>query len=91
MNYECHITIKAEAANIGEKVAAEMQWKTSEIKRDPILGPDTHFYLTAHDTDLGRMTRKMHHTACYLENEGAEVLRKKIELIVYDTKTGVGL
>lgn len=91
MTYECHITTAVADAEIAEKIAIEFKWKTSEIKRDPVLGDGSHFYLTAHDTNFHRLYTKMIMTAADLRNIGCAVLREKIEHIVYDTKTGTGL
>lgn len=90
MSYECHITTTVAAAEEGERIAAAHGWKTSEIKRDPVLGDGSHFYLTAHDTNFPRLLMKMQLAACDLRAAGCAVLREKIEHIVYDTKTGVG-
>lgn len=86
MIYECHITISSDDAAVGEQVADELHWKTSEIARDPVLGQATYFYLTSHDTDTERMFRRMRQCSTTLLNSGVNVIREKIELIIYDTK-----
>lgn len=91
MTYECHITIQVKDAEIGEKVAAAHCWKTSEIKRDPVLGDGSHFYLTRHSKNFLDMVDRMELISAALRKEAVEILRQKIEHIVYDTKTGVGL
>lgn len=90
MSYECHITTTIGDADAAERIAATFGWKTSEIKRDPVLGDASHFYLTAHDSNYLRLHQKMIMAADDLRNLGCMVLREKIELIVYDTKTGTG-
>lgn len=89
--YECHITVTIADAVEAEKIAIEFKWKTSEIKRDPLLGEGSHFYLTAHDANFQRLYTKMIMTAADLRSCFCTVLREKIEHIVYDTKTGVGV
>lgn len=91
MNYECHITIAVKDAEKACKLLQAFNWKTSEIKRDPILGDGSHFYFTRHDQSHGKIETHMRLAANTLRYAGIEVLREKIELIVYDTKTGVGL
>lgn len=89
MTYECHITIAVKHADVGEKVATAFGWKTSEIKRDPLLGDDSHFYLTAHEHARDKMRAAMLEVEKTLQNMQVPILRSKIEHIIYDTKTGV--
>jgi hypothetical protein len=89
MNYECHITLNLSDAAVGEAVAQELHWKTSEIARDPVLGKASYFYLTTHDNDVQRMFQRMNFACMTLENWGVKVVREKIELIIHDTKTKV--
>jgi hypothetical protein len=87
--YECHITLPLSAREIGCKVAEEFHWSTSEIERDPVLGKASYFYLTSHDKDQVRLFKRMEQAADACINLGAEVVRKKIEHIIYDTKMKV--
>lgn len=89
--YECHITVPAARRNEAIKVAAQRGWKTSEIARDPILGDGTYFYLTSHDDNLITLHGRMSLCALNLREWGVPVIRQKIEMIVYDTKTGIGV
>jgi hypothetical protein len=91
MNFECHITTTVASAEKAEVVASELGWKTSEIRRDPVLGDASHFYLTMHGSVYTRVHDAMRLAATNLRNSGCVVLREKIELIMYDTKTGVGM
>jgi hypothetical protein len=86
INLECHLTIDRSHARIGEAIATAMGWKTSEIARDPVLGQASYFYLTTHSTDLSTMLSRMHLAVHELKTRGVEVIREKIEAIVYDTK-----
>ena len=86
MSYECHITsMTAHAPRLAE-LAERSGWKTSEIARDPVLGDDTYFYLTKHSHDFPEIFVAMTNMATVLEANDIPVVRKKIELIVYDTK-----
>lgn len=89
--FECHVTTTVAHAQEAERLAAAFGWKTSEIKRDPLLGDASFFYLTLHDKSLTTIYAQMSHMAADLRAAGCDVLRSKIELIVYDTKTGVGV
>jgi len=91
MNFECHITVHAISADRAQQVADDLRWKTSEIARDPLLGDATYFYLTRHDSRYEDLIEHMHGTCDALLALGIEVVRKKIELIMYDNKTGVGV
>lgn len=91
MSYECHITLRAADATVGAEVARFLNWKTSEIARDPLLGDDTFFYLTQHHPTVEPLMGSMQRAVGDLVGEGVLPLRIKIEHIVFDTKTGVRL
>ncbi len=84
--FECHITINLKDAEIGERVAKELHWKTSEIARDPVLGKDSYFYLTTHDNDLSRMISRMKQAREKLNSGFVFVVREKIEVIIHDVR-----
>lgn len=86
MNFECHITCDLKDAAVGEAVAADRGWHTSQIERDPLLGKASHFYLTKHNTNYIDLYFAMHETSEQLRASGVNVLRQKIELIMFDTK-----
>jgi hypothetical protein len=90
-HYECHITTRTPFAVASTEIAKELHWKTSEIARDPVLGNDTYFYLTTHDTDLGRMLGRMQTCVARMKEAGVEVVREKIEEIIHDTKLGLSV
>lgn len=92
MNFECHITLPREQGSIAAAVAADpkLPWKFSQIDGDPVLGQQVFAYLTRHDTNYVRLYANMKHTVVELTQQGVDVVREKIELIMYDTKTGVG-
>lgn len=86
-SFECHITTTVADAGKAEEIAKLHGWKTSEIKRDPLLGPASHFYLTAHAEDYHELYCKMRSTCKALDAAACTILREKIEGIIYDTKT----
>jgi hypothetical protein len=91
MSYECHVTTTVAHAEAAEVLARALGWKTSEIKRDPVLGDGSHFYLTTHGNNFVSVKIRMHTLADSMKACGIPVVREKIERIVYDTKTGVGI
>lgn len=89
--YECHITVQVKDALQAELLATDAtrngdRWKTSEIKRDPVLGDASHFYLTAHSTTFMDIMQRMHVMSGALQTHSVKVLREKIELIVHDQR-----
>lgn len=89
MSYECHITTTVAHAQTASNLARALGWKTSEIKRDPVLGDDSYFYLTTHHSKRDVLTNSMSRMNDLLVEARVPVLRLKIEHIVFDTKTGV--
>ncbi len=89
-SYECHITAKNDVTQ--EKkwkgLAAIWGWKTSFIIGDPILPDQTgYFYFTCHDSNFGRMKRRMNHFIEKLEFDSKVIIvREKIEKIVHDRR-----
>jgi|WetSurMetagenome_2_1015567.scaffolds.fasta_scaffold633112_2 hypothetical protein len=86
--YECHITFVAPKQN-GKELEELTQWKFSQIDGDPVLGSGIKSYLTKHypariTTDF--IISQMDDIAIQMLNFNYEVLRQKIELVVYDTK-----
>jgi hypothetical protein len=87
--YECHITIPAKAAEAGREIASKTHWKFSVIDGDPVLGKHVFAYLTTHGTDLTKVVARMNEVSAEVKAYGVDVIREKIELIVYDTKVGI--
>jgi hypothetical protein len=52
------------------------------------MGKQAYCYLTGFDTDAQALKERMLDISSDLRNAGIEVLREKIEEIIYDTKTG---
>lgn len=86
MSFECHITVPTEYAEKAASIAAALGWKTSEIARDPLLGDKNFFYLTRHSMGLEAIMSSMENCAGFLRDAGVPVLRKKIEVIIYDAR-----
>lgn len=86
MNFECHITVLLENAEIAQSVADAYNWHTSQIERDPVLGKASYFYLTEHSDNLEELFEEMRECSTALRMRGIKVVREKIEAILYDTK-----
>lgn len=84
--FECHITFDRKYGDQVRGIAKQFGWKYSQIDGDPVLGKDVFCYLTSHDDHFINMNTRMTQVAEASEDAGAKVLRKKIELIIYDTK-----
>lgn len=87
MLFECRITLRSGTMAVAEKAAGIFHWKTSQIYGDPVLGKEQFVYLTSHSDDYMKMFERMKHTCSWLREVGeVDVIREKIELIMYDTK-----
>ena len=84
--FETHITCMTKDAEKATEIANTFKWKTSQIARDPVLGEDTYFYLTKHHGDLQAAMEDMENVHYHLHEKRVEVIRKKIEAIIYDNK-----
>lgn len=87
--YEAHITCDIENAKHVENIGDAQGWKYSAIHGDALLGKKPYCYLTAYEPDAKHLMDRMELAADYLVEGGVFVYRKKIERIIYDTKTGV--
>lgn len=86
--YECHITMRGDPKVI-EPLVKATGWKFSAIDGDPVLGKGVLCYATSHfkgSRDVDEVIILMDEVADALRYKGAEVIREKVELVVYDTK-----
>ena len=88
MNFEVHVTVpKPAASSIQtelESLAESLSWKTSTIEGDPQLGKGPRFYFTKHFREYTDALVMMNMLAQRLQQCGIIVLRKKIELVMFD-------
>ena len=61
--------------------------KTSWITGDPVLGTGKWFYISAYSEDFDELLTRVKEVANYIREQSIEVIREKIEEILYDTKT----
>ncbi len=88
MSFECHVTVPKPKSTVAmDHLASYHRWKTSFIIGDPLLGNAGYYYFTTHHADYKAIFAKMEELSALLDALGVKVLRKKIEDIVYDTKT----
>lgn len=87
--FEAHITCnRADADKLRALLVRLAGWKYSSFDADPVMGDKPFAYLTAYDTDPYVLRGRTLMAAGLLSAQGIEVLRQKVEEIVYDTKTG---
>lgn len=86
--YECHITLFGNKEEI-KAIVEDEGWKFSAIDGDPVLGGGVHCYATHHygkHYEEGSVVNLMNFKATIFKNRGLQVLRQKVEYVVYDTK-----
>lgn len=87
--YECHITMRGKREDISPVVESE-EWKFSCIDGDPVLGKEIFCYATRHYSavrvPLEEVVMHMNIAALVFHKVGIEIVRQKVELVVYDTK-----
>lgn len=89
MYWECHITLGLHPVSSKDLVEA-LGWKFSCIDGDPQLGSGAREYATRNASsvsDFETVKTHMNYTADVLKRTGGfNVIRQKIELVMYDTK-----
>lgn len=87
--YECHITIEGERKAVEEAVTAT-GWKFSAIDGDPSLGEGVKCYATMHYNNripVYEVIDTVNQAASNLRSRGITVVREKVEMVVYDTRS----
>lgn len=87
--FECHMTFHVDNAPWVKAAGEANGFKYSQIDGDAKMGPKPWCYLTAYAPTGEALKERMWEVEVLLEAAGVATLRKKIEEIVYDTKTGV--
>lgn len=86
--YECHITLLGQPELIKPHVE-DIKWKFSCINGDPVLGEGVKCYATTfYNVKLteSRVLENLNNAAEQLAANGIEVIRRKIEKVIYDSK-----
>lgn len=90
--YECHITMQGSPKDIKPIIDGMKGWKFSAIDGDIIMGNGVLCYATAHFNYL-KFTEEqvigiMNSIAEDIAEQDINVIRQKVELVIYDTKKG---
>ena len=87
--YEAHITMKGDPAVIRQLVE-DTNWKFSSIDGDINLGDGIKCYATTQfNKKLGdeKIIDLLKGTAAFLKMRGVEILRRKVEIVIYDDRS----
>ncbi len=97
--YECHVTIicpegpdddHCDPRNTLKDIIKSNKWKFSQIDGDIALGDGVKCYATTHynaRTDMEVVVSKLHTLADLIASRGFKVIRRKVELVVYDDRS----
>lgn len=92
--YECHVTMVLlptdEATRAAKKLTESLGWKFSQIEGDIALGDGVKSYATMHynsRTPVEKVMDLLNGVADNLSSEGINVIRRKVELVIYDDRS----
>lgn len=86
--YEVHITMQGKK-DVIEPAVLKLGWKYSAIDGDIVMGDGVKCYATMHYSTIHTkewVKDELIKAALAMHDLGIEVLRQKIELVIYDTK-----
>lgn len=86
-DYEAHITFPRRDEETVKRLALSGRWKFSRIDGDPVLGDAVFCYLTSYGRNYGSLKSAMDSEAQRARNHGAEVVRTKLEEILFDSRS----
>jgi hypothetical protein len=87
--YECHVTMLGDPETIRPHVESR-KWKFSAIDGDPVLGEGLKCYATRLFSSRFKtedIVNNLLNVADELSKQGCNVLRRKVELVIYDDKS----
>ncbi len=86
--YECHVTIDGNP-EIVRPLVQETKWKFSAIDGDSNLGDGVKCYATRQlnaKIPANEVLENLHRVADWLQEKGLKILRRKVEMVLYDDK-----
>lgn len=89
MKYKCRITIPRERGHFAKAHGEMHHWQYSAINGEPTPGNEALAYLKAYENDLLRLRDRMTMMSADLRAAGVEVIREKIELVIFDKSAPV--
>lgn len=87
--YECHITMEADTDKV-RPLVEDLKWKFSAIYGDSVFGEAVKCYATRHfngNMNDREVLVRLNIAANTLAQQGATILRRKIELVIYDDRS----
>jgi hypothetical protein len=89
--YEAHVTMLGQPNDLAP-IVRETGWRFSAIDGDANLGDGVKCYATRQFNSRipqDEMVRILHATADDLVEKGAQVLRRKVEIVIYDDRSAL--
>lgn len=86
--YECHVTLVGDREQLRKSVEST-RWLFSCIDGDPVLGEGVKCYATKHFSyrfSTKEVVKQVQKVASELRALGCNVIREKVELVIWDTK-----
>jgi len=91
--YECHVTIESVNQYMTELKVVATGWTFSAIDGDPVLGKGVKCYATKHfnssKNKLEDVIAMVDFAAEVINDNVSKVTRRKVELVVYDTRAPI--
>lgn len=91
MKFESHITITREIGDkmdILKEIALRNNMKLTYVADDAVLGVGKWYYINGYNISFDVLLEQVKLCSKELKSAGFDVIREKIEQILYDTKTG---
>lgn len=89
--YEAHVTILADP-DIAKPIIESLKWKFSAIDGDINFGDGVKCYATRQfnaKISQEEMVKTLHNVADEIEANGLNVIRRKVELVIYDDRSSL--
>jgi hypothetical protein len=90
--YELHITMDTVRRDLAEEIVKAIGWKYSCIDGDPVLGKGSKVYATKHFNQKKseeEVMKELNKAELELAHYYLNPIRKKIELVLFDSKNMV--